>query len=500
MIRRMRYRSAIAIVCWSGFFWGLFLSGGPSRADEPSTQPATRPTTQPSNPEVHRQALAIIEQALSKYRAAGSYHDALKGRSEIVATDKHGQDVGQSTEGSATFAYAHPNRVALVTDDFSIHCDGRRLWLYTAILDQYTEAAAPDRVDFAKLAEQLQAEPPPHPVLHALDRPDQTFAELFPTVREFTAVTRAERGDRPGSRLAGVFDAAEMFSRPEPELVPFTLWFDEKTGLLGEIRIDISNVIRKELGLDGPAKDDSDDDEPDWPGMPKHVERAVATLSLEDVRLDADIPSERFVFKPEAGTEKVEKFNWDELMMFPDPQTLIGKPAPTFGDMGFDGKPLSLEGLQGRVVVLDFWATWCVPCVQSMPKIQKIADKFADQPVTVVGINQDSKGKDEAIKQFLTDKKITFRQFLDPVGKLGRKYRVAGIPCTFLIDRKGIVQAVHMGLAPDLDDLLAEQVETLLKGANLFDPAQLERDKSDAGQLGRDKEEGGRPGEGSSPP
>ncbi len=460
----------------------LTLWSQPTWAEPPQSQPATRPTSQaaskPSNPEADQKARELLDAALAKYRAAKSYEDQLSAKSEIVAKDRDGQDVGQSSEMSLTLAWAQPNRLAVITDDFAICSNGKQLWLYTAALDQYTEGPAPDKLDYDQLTEQVGADTVPHPILYVLSHPEQKFAELFPMVREFTAVTREERDGRPGTRLAGVFDAAETRFEIGDELVPFSLWLDEKTGLLGEIRVDLTALIRKELELpeDGTSRP-ADESVP--PGVPQRVDRAQATLSLSAARLDAELPAERFAFKPEPGTQKVEKFNFEELMAMPDPQTLVGKPAPTFAGTGLDGKPLSLESLQGRVVVLDFWATWCVPCVQSMPKIQKLAEKFADQAVTVVGINQDAKGKDQAVEQFLKDKKITFRQFPDPIGKLGRKFKVAGIPCTFLLDKKGLVQAVHVGLLPDGEEVMTKEIETLLKGQNVFDPAQLGKEKKE---------------------
>jgi len=233
------------------------------------------------------------------------------------------------------------------------------------------------------------------------------------------------------------------------------------------------------LGLTGDAKDRSEEEQEDVPGMPKRIDKAVATVNLKDARLDVDIPGDRFAFKPESGVTKVAEFDWDGLMEMPDPQSLVGKPAPTFGGDGLDGKPLSLEGLRDRIVVLDFWATWCVPCVQTMPQVQKVAERFANQPVSVVGVNQDSRGSDAKVKKFLEDKKIAFRQFLDPAGKLGRKYKVAGIPCTFLIDKKGTVQAVRVGFQPDGEEELAKQVEKLLKGENLYDAQSLPKNEKE---------------------
>ncbi len=451
-----------------------------ARAQEAQSQPASQPAVQPSNPETHQKALALLDTALAKYRAAKSYQDEFAGHMEVVATDKDGKDVGQSNDYLAGLLYGGANRLALSTDSFSIHCDGKQLWLYTAALDAYTETAAPERVDYDKLTEDLLVNDPPHPILFVLSQPDKKFQELFPMVREFTAVTREEFDGRPGTRLAGIFDASQTPFEFGDELVPFSLWLDEKTGLAGELRLELTTVLRKVLGLEEGAREDGGDEDLDVPGMPKKLDKAVATATFKGVKLDGDIPAERFVFKPEPGTPKVDKFDWDSLMQPPDPQSLLGKPAPAFAGDGLDEKPLSLESLRGRVVVLDFWATWCMPCVQSMPQIQKLADKYADQPVTVIGLNQDERGKDKKIREFLADKKITFRQFLDPAGKLGRKFKVAAIPCTFVLDKQGVVQAVHVGMAQDLETTIGGEIEKLLKGEQVYDPTKPKAEEKPA--------------------
>lgn len=449
---------------------------------QPTTKPTTQPTTGPANPEVHKRAKAVVEQALAKYRAAKTYQDKLDAHTEFAATDKEGKDVGQSDEYSATLLFGAPNRVALVSDTYSVHCNGKQLWLYAGMLDQYTENPAPDRIDYAALSDEVMVDDPPHPLLFVLSQPDKKFDELFPMVREFTALTREDRDGKPGQRVTGLFDAADTPLGFGPDLVPFSLWFDEKTGLLGELRIDLAAAIRKAMGLTGDKKD-AEEPEDDEPGRPRSVEKADVSLTFNDVKLDVDIPADRSVLEPERGAQKVAEFDWEAAMQMPDPQDLIGQPAPAFSGDALDGKPLSLESLRGRVVLLDFWATWCVPCVKVLPDIQKTAEKYADKPVSVIGVNQDSKGADKKVRKFVEDKKLTFRQFPDPGLKLGKSYKVAAIPCTFLVDTKGIVQAVHVGLEPgkveEYPKELSAQIDKLLKGENLYDPEQLAKQRKE---------------------
>ena len=438
----------------------------------PATQPASRPTSAPANPAADAEARKFVADTLARYRGLKSYSDKLEARVEVVASDKDGQDVGQDESYASQLAYAKPNRIAYTTDNFAVQCDGRKLWLFVAALSQYTEADAPARLDLEKVLEELMSDDPPHPVLHVLDRPDAQFAELFPMVREFTAVEKAEQEGRPGMRLAGLLDAARTPLGLEGETVPFTLWFDAETRLLAQLRIDFTAALRKML-LEPEPGGDGESEQFDPPGKPKKIDRAIVTINLRNVKADDALDDERFTYKPDKDVEKVKEFDWEQLYAMPDPEELVGEPAPLFAGTALDEKPFSLEELRGRVVLLDFWATWCRPCVQAIPKIQKLAEKFAEKPVAIIGVNQDAKGMDAKVKKFVADQKLTFRQFVDADGKLGRKYKVAAIPCTFLLDKKGTVQAVHVGGSPKLDEELTEQIEKLLKGADLYDPAKL---------------------------
>jgi thiol-disulfide isomerase/thioredoxin len=443
-------------------------------ASQPASAPASQPTSAPSHPEADAQARKLIDAAMKKYRAAKTYQDKLEARVEVVATDKDGQDVGQDERYSASLLFGQSERIAMETDNFAIHCDGKRLWLYSSQLCQYTEREAPEHLDLDELTEELMVDDPPHPVLLVLTEPNDDFNELFPMVREFTAVEHMEQDGQPGTRVTGLLDAGETPLGIEGEVIPFHLWFDEKTGLLRQLRIDFTAALRKALA-EADVERDPEDKDADLPSRAKKVARAVVTLNLLGVKCDVDIPAEQYAFKPDKEAEKVKEFDWDKLMEMPDPEELVGQAAPVLAGTSLDDKPISLEALRGRVVLLDFWATWCAPCVKAMPAVQKLAEKYADKPVTVIGVNQDAKGMDAKVKKFLADKKITFRQFLDVGGKIGRKYKVGAIPCTFLIDAKGVVQAVHVGAEPKLLDELSEQVDKLLRGENVFDPAKIHK-------------------------
>ncbi len=141
----------------------------------------------------------------------------------------------------------------------------------------------------------------------------------------------------------------------------------------------------------------------------------------------------------------------------------MGRPAPALAATDLDGKPVHLTDLKGRVVLLDFWATWCVPCVTAMPQLQSINDRFAERGLTVIGVNQDHGESARNITAFVRRVGVRYRHVLDPQAEIKRRFRVTGLPTLVLIDAKGMIRAVHVGAAHDSRQSLAEEIGRLLE-------------------------------------
>jgi thiol-disulfide isomerase/thioredoxin len=121
---------------------------------------------------------------------------------------------------------------------------------------------------------------------------------------------------------------------------------------------------------------------------------------------------------------------------------VVGAPFPGFEVTDLDAKPLSTAGLKGRVVLIDFWATWCGPCIQEMPNVIKAYEKYQPQGLEIVGISLDQ--DKEALTNYVKDNKISWPQYFDGKGwqsDLVAKYGITGIPATFLLDREGNIAA-----------------------------------------------------------
>ena len=104
---------------------------------------------------------------------------------------------------------------------------------------------------------------------------------------------------------------------------------------------------------------------------------------------------------------------------------------------------LALEGLRGKVVLLDFWASWCEPCRHSFPWLNAMQAKYADRGLVIIGVNVDR--EQAAAERFLRDVPATFRIVYDPAGTLATRYDVPGMPSSFVIGRDGAIVGRHIG-------------------------------------------------------
>lgn len=137
-----------------------------------------------------------------------------------------------------------------------------------------------------------------------------------------------------------------------------------------------------------------------------------------------------------------------------------GASFPDFNENDVEGKPLSISKFKGKVVLIDFWATWCGPCVVKLPEIQKAYDKFHDQGFEVVGISLDV--EKDRLQQFTKQRKMPWPEFFDGKrweNKLAVKYGVDSTPTSYLLDRDGKIIAKLSGS----DDLETEVAKALKK-------------------------------------
>jgi peroxiredoxin len=139
----------------------------------------------------------------------------------------------------------------------------------------------------------------------------------------------------------------------------------------------------------------------------------------------------------------------------------VGEPAPQFSGRSLEGNQLrSLAAYKGKVVYLDFWASWCGPCVVSLPALESLRKEIATDQFQVLAVNVD---KDPAVaRKFLERHPIGFPSVSDPEGRIPQMFKVPTMPTSYLIDRRGRVRHVHTGFRPSDIPALRAVIRALL--------------------------------------
>ncbi len=207
-----------------------------------------------------------------------------------------------------------------------------------------------------------------------------------------------------------------------------TLWIDPETNLIAKQTFDVS-VTANEQKL-----------------------TFTYNIVQKSASLNEDPPAERF--EPDPKWKMVEEFG----QLKPE----VGKPAIDFTLKDLSGGEATISDLKGNVVVLDFWATWCGPCIQAMPHLQKLYEAYKDDGLLVYGVNQEDPQKPA---EFLEAGGYTFPTFINAKTAFVR-YHISGIPATYVIDRDGTLVNHIVGYGGEDDKRLEEALEkALAKGS-----------------------------------
>lgn len=159
-----------------------------------------------------------------------------------------------------------------------------------------------------------------------------------------------------------------------------------------------------------------------------------------------------------------------------DPTLSLKKRAPAFEVTALDGTRFNLDAMGGRVVLIDFWATWCGPCNAALPEVKRIAKNFAGQPLVIISVSWDS--DDAKWRQFIQKNEMTWLQYRDADHSLSRAFGVEAIPHYFTIDSDGVLTAEMVGTDSDVEGRLKK----LVAKAREAQKQRLEASAASAGQ------------------
>jgi len=324
----------------------------------------------------------------------------------------------------------------------TVVCDGTTLTNYTDELKQYTEEPAPKTLDEFSNS------------LTGAMMLEGGMGGLAMALLSDDPYKRLTEGDARAEYVgAEVVEGTECHRlRLNREDISFDLWVttgDEPT--LRRIRPDMSSQFTEEEQLSG----------------------FTITISLDytDWDFSPEADSAAFQFTPPAIAELVDEITprMPEPVLPPVKQVheLLGQPAPKFALVTLAGdEAFELGDVLGkRVVVLDFWATWCPPCVEGLPKLVTLAADFENREVSFYAVNLEEDAK--TVKEFLGKQEIELPVLLDAQAAVAEKYGVKAIPHMVLIGLDGRVQVVHTGAPDDFKAELTLQINALLEGKDL---------------------------------
>ena len=137
-----------------------------------------------------------------------------------------------------------------------------------------------------------------------------------------------------------------------------------------------------------------------------------------------------------------------------------GTQAPGFSAKTFEGKQISLADYRGKIVFVDFWASWCSPCRESLPLYDKLAADFGGDDFIVIAVNLDETAADA--KKFMAEHPVKYTVVQDPDGDIPKVFGVSGMPSSYLIDRDGTIRQRHVGFSKKDVDMLRAEVTKLL--------------------------------------
>jgi thiol-disulfide isomerase/thioredoxin len=177
---------------------------------------------------------------------------------------------------------------------------------------------------------------------------------------------------------------------------------------------------------------------------------ATEEMRVSSYRINEDMADSVFQFEPPREAYRADVLN------LPDSENGLTVSADNTPLIDLNGNRYTFKELRGRVIYLDFWATWCVPCLKGMAVLEKIYPRYKDKGLVIFGVNQQQQ---QLQSDFLKKKPFGYSMLYDRGGSLSRRFKAAELPTSVLIDRQGRVVNWEQGLQKqeDIENLLASQ-------------------------------------------
>jgi peroxiredoxin len=370
----------------------------------------------------------LIDKVTQAYRDIDQYDATLR----LTISQSRGRWTN-SQVGDIFIALDRPgNRLLVDTPDQRLVADGQKLFYrFSNIPGKHLEAAAVSPLTCEWIIQ--QAPPMAFPTTPA----DLAFL-LATDPLSFVSDGAA------GAPATLPPDPADPLNRPRIEIAlqagTMTLTIDPATQLIDKVFVDVDTAAMN---------------------VPFGATMSY-TFDIDVHSTDQTIADDRFAFDT---TGSIASPSMQHMMASGSnaPHPLTGQPAPPLNLPDIDGNDhdIAVDDANAEVIVLDFWATWCPPCVAALPGLQKVYDwaQTEGQPVAIYAVNQGETV--EEVRQFWEDKGLSIPVLMDENFTAAASYQVSGIPQTVII-ADGKVRHVHVGYAPGMEDQIKAEVEALL--------------------------------------
>ncbi len=405
-----------------------------------------------------RQALDEVARAyqhLSKYMDQGEF---------VLSATVNGKH--ESLRTPMALSFERPNRLKLDTGEVMLVSDGTTMTTMVQPLKKYAATAAPKSIEFETF------------------RQGPLGSMLFggPSAMPMYILLNMVAGNDPEKAISKLGGALVLEADRDASGVPCkTVRIDQQQGPDIRLSIDPQTKLLRAVDLVLDAKEMADKGLNDKVSLDR-LGWSSGTINTKE------LPSDVFAFQAPKNYEKVESFaRAAEEAKYPV-NDLVGKPAPGFTLTVLDGpdktRTLSNKDLAGKVVMIDFWATWCGPCMMELPEVQKVIEQYAKdkKDVVIVALSQDDEPKELGEVRKLVEKTLENKQLkltgtpvgligLDPSHSVGDAFQVNAYPTVVLIDAKGVIQAAHVGIpggeVETVAKTLTDDINTLLEGKSL---------------------------------
>ncbi|MCD6385995.1 redoxin family protein [Candidatus Sumerlaeota bacterium] len=375
----------------------------------------------------------LIEKSFSAYEHLKSFYTEGKTTFKMTARGKT-----QTADFPVKMAFEKPNKFYVKFDHpsmgFEIVSNGKVLYSYLPSLKQYRKLDAPHTIKEIDLEKVIAPGARASGVLMILLSDDPKSA----IIRNTTSAKML-----PPEELEGKTYYVVQLKQSDKSKVD--LYIDPNTFLIKQMNVDMTEAIKSRPSSQKPPAD----------------LKITLTEDYKIIKPNEKVSAEVFAFNVPEDAKEVESFVPPEPSREQAKADLKGKKAPEFTLKDIDGNTHSLSEQKGKVVLLDFWATWCGPCRRSMPFIQKLHKRYKDKGLVVWGINAQS--DTQALKKFLTAQKITYTILRDTEGSVSREYGVTAIPRILLIDKKGSVAGDYTGFSSDVEKEMEQTIKKILE-------------------------------------